>query len=241
MAQTKVLGNDGASVLAVDPTFLAARIAARPLEYAGYGRVLGHYAVAQRSGTIVNSTLGALGHVASIRNPDPSAFVVLRRIKVGWSVMTAISIGLEINFRAIIARGFSVDFTTASTAISMAGVPNTNKMRATMGTSIMGVNGPRISTTVVMSGQTLTADAAPFAIALLGNGLQPVSATGTASLVPVGYSTPMADLYNVSDGYAHPVVLSSNEGVIVQPILALPADGAIALHTVWEWAEVVVF
>ena len=94
----------------VDPTFLAARIAMRPLEYARDGRILGHYAVAQRSGELA-ATIGALGHLASIRWAADDAYLVLMRLRVGWSLSAAVTVAVEMNLRAIIARGFSVDFT----------------------------------------------------------------------------------------------------------------------------------
>ena len=74
--------------LEVDRTFLAARIAARPLDYASEGRVLGHYAVAQRSGELA-ATIGALGHLAAIRWADSTAYCVLMRVKAGWSISAA--------------------------------------------------------------------------------------------------------------------------------------------------------
>ena len=61
MAQTKVIG--GGSIqpgveLAVDPTFLAARVAMRPLVYAAQGEVLGHYSAVQASGTTITLAAG---------------------------------------------------------------------------------------------------------------------------------------------------------------------------------------
>jgi hypothetical protein len=57
MPQTQVLGKSG-NPLEVDPQYLAARIALRPLDYTGQGKVLGHYGIGQRSGEIA-ATLGA--------------------------------------------------------------------------------------------------------------------------------------------------------------------------------------
>ncbi len=215
----------------------------RPLEYrGGDGSVLGHYSVAHSSGALA-ATIGALGHLASVRWAPTTltAFFVLVRIRVGISFETSQSDLTRFVFRAIVARGFSVDFTTASTAASMAGVANTNKMRASMGTSLMGTAGPRIATTVVMSGQTLTADAAPFAICTVPT-IQPVTATGTAAAVPAGFTSPMQTLYEWTGLGQHPLLLTNNEGVIVQPVYACPGTaGVFNLHVVWDWAEVKAF
>ena len=235
------IANQIAVGLAVDPTFLAARVALRPLEYQSQGRILGHYAVAQRSGELA-ATIGALGHLASVRWSDATAYMVLLRLKVGWSVSGAITTAVEMNMRAIIARGFSVDFTTAATAINLATVPKTNAMRQSMGSSLMGVNGPRIATTVVQSGQTLTVDNAPFAMHVWPS-IVAVDATAAAATVTqaVGVAGMMATLYEYTALAQHPVVLGFNEGVIVQPVTAGPATGTFAIYTQWEWAEVEVY
>ena len=235
---TNLFGKSG-SQLEVDPTFLAARVAMRPLEYAKDGRVLGHYAVAQRSGELA-ATIGALGHLASMRWTSDDAFCVLMRLKVGWSISAAVTTAVEMNLRAIIARGFTVDFTTAATAINMATVMSTNAMRKTMGGSLMGVSGPRISTTAVQSGQTLTADSAPIGMVVWPS-RYPTNSTGTAVAQAVGDAGMMQTLYECTAPYQHPVVLSMNEGVIVQPVTAGPASGTFAIYTQWEWAEVEVF
>lgn len=237
---TNIVGTSNVQ-LAVDPTFMAARIALRPGEYVTNGRTLGHYAVAQRSGELA-ATIGALGHLASIRWPDTTAYLVLMRLKVGWSISAAVTTAVEMNMRAIIARGFTVDFTTAATAISMSAVSNTNKMRASMGASLMGTAGPRISTTTVQSGQTLTADAAPFAMHVWP-GITSIAQTAAAATVNMALGTAgaMATLYEYTSLAQHPVVLSANEGIIVQPVTAGPASGTFAIYTQWEWAEVEVY
>ncbi len=221
----------------VDPLWLAARIALRPLDYTGQGAVLGHYSVAQQSGDIA-ATLGAAAHVARIRWTDPTRYCVLLGIRVGWTVTAAVTVAVPMDMRAIIARGFSVDFTTNMTAISLAGVVNTNKMRASMGASLMGVNGPGICTTAAMSGQTLTADAAPFAVTNWAN-----QASGNAIVTQaVGVSGALQELYSLkSSDYEHPVVLTNNEGVILQPLMAGPASGTFRYYAEWKWAECVVF
>ena len=240
MPSTKVVGSTGVE-LAVDPTFLAARMALRPLEHASKGRVLGHYAVAQRSGELA-ATIGALGHLASLRWADDTTYCVLMRIKAGWSISGAVTTAVEMNLRAIIARGFTVDFTTAATAANMAVPPKTGAMRGSMGSSLMGVNGPRIATTAVQSGQTLTADANGFA-ACVWPGITSIAQTAAAATVNMALGTAgmMQTLYEYTALSQHPVVLSQNEGIILQPITAGPATGTFALYTQWEWAEVEVY
>lgn len=249
MAQTKIIGGGAGSPSmllagvenAVDPTHLAARIAMRPLDHAGKGRILGHYKTFQRSGEIA-ATLAANGKLASIRWPDQNAFCVLTRLKVGVSISADVTAaGIELAYKATVARGFSVDFTAAATALNMATIANTNAMRKTMGGSLMGTAGPRICTTVVQSGDTLTLDTNPFAGCVLPGLLLNTNSTGTAVLGKAGSATPMTTMYECTSPYDHPLVLSYLEGVVIQTVLAGYATGTFALYTQWEWAEVEVF
>ena len=207
------------------------------LPYATPARVLGHYAVAQKSGSIVNSTLLAAGHLARIRWTDSSALCVLMRIKVGITIVGAVTIALEQAFRAIVVRGFTVDFTTAATNANMTAISNTGEMRQSMNPSLMGIAGPGICTTVVMSGQTLTADSDPFCISPVP-GLMATNSGAAAVILPVGFASPMITLYEWTALGQHPVVLAQNEGVVVQNHLAGAASGTFILYVQWEWAEV---
>lgn len=202
-----------------------------PYKFAAGATVLGHYKAAQRSGSIA-ATIGALGHLASIRwAPTVSnAKLVLTRLRVGLTFDGAVTTATELTMRAIIARSFTVDFPTASTQLAP------SKMDAQMGTSLC--SGPRISTTTVMSGQTLTADAAPFAMCTWP-ALTATNATGTAVLVPVGAGVPMTTLYEWNELGGHPPTLTNLEGILVQPVVAGPASGTFGLYTEWSWAEVI--
>lgn len=234
MPQSLIIGPSG-NMLEVDPLYKAARVALRPYDYSSSQTVLGHYSVAQASGATVS--IGAAGHLGSIRWTDTSRYLVLLRIRAGWAVTAAVTAAAPMDLQAVIARSFSVDFTTASTAISLAGVANTNKMRASMGASLMGTVGPRIATTTVMSGQTLTADAAPFAMMNWQN--QP---SGNATVTQAaGVAGPMQTLYDCTASGQHPVILTANEGVILQPVTAGPVSGTTKYYFEWTWAEVAAF
>lgn len=238
MPQTQIIGGglrDPGTPLAVDPTFLAARVALRPLEYAQVGQVLGHYGCAQVSGATVS--IGAAGILGSIRWSDSTRFLVLMGLRAGWAVTGAVTLAAVMDLQASIARGFTVDFTTASTAAALGSVANTNKMRMTMGTSLMGANGPRIATTTVMSGNTYTLDAFPFAVTVWAN--QP-SGNATVSQA-VGVAGAMQDVYNWNKLGQHPVVLSANEGIILRAISAPVVSGSIQYYFEWTWAEVAIF
>lgn len=210
----------------------------RPVTYTGGGRVLGHYAVAQRSGEIA-ATPAALAHYARIRNGDAIVKVILMRVKVGLTVSAAITAAVETAFRAIIVRGFTVDFSSNITNINLSSVSNTNEMRNEMSPSVMGTSGPGILTTAAMSGQTMTADNAPFAIATYTN---PSTTLGASAVTnQIGCGVPMTTLYEWTGLGQHPVLLNQNEGVVIQPMLTGHATGTAAVYVQWEWAEVLAF
>jgi len=223
----------------VDKTFLAGRIALRPLEYAGKGRVNGHYAVAQTSGAIA-ATPTALDVHASIRWAASTAYLVLMRIKCGWGVISAVTTAVRMAYQASIVRNFTVDYVTGSTAINMATIAKTGAMRSSMGQSLLGTAGPRITTTGAMTGQTGILDAAPFA-STNWPGILSSNATGTAVLMGLGFSGNMQTLYECTGNGQHPVVLAENEGVAVQLVHTGWATGTLGFNCVWEWAEVEVF
>ena len=219
----------------VDQSRAAQRISISPIEWRGPGEVLGFYGVAQASGATVS--LAAAAHTAALRWTDATHYLVLMRLRVGYSVTGAITTSTPMDLQGVIVRGFTVDFTTNATVINMGTVSNTNKFRQNFGASLLGTKGPEIATTAAMSGQTLTADTAPFAMASY-QGLVAVTATGTAVAAPAGAAAPMQDLYKWDVLGGHPIVLSVNEGIVVQPVTAGPATGSVKYYVQWEWAEV---
>lgn len=221
------------SPLAIDPLFMAARIAMRPLDFSQNGVLLGYYGTAQASGATVS--LGAAAHIGSVRWTDTTRFFVLMRVRVGWTVTGAVTLATPMDLQLVKATGFTTDFTTNSTAASLA--TGQNKMRSNMGTSLLGVNGPRILTTAAMSGQVLTADTVPMNMTSFAN--QPSGNATVTQAVGVGHQ--MIDLYNVANQYDHPLVLSANEGALIQPVTAGPVTGTIKYYFEWKWAECLVF
>lgn len=217
-------------------------MSAIPVPYIGTGSqsqtILGHYAAAQLSGAIA-ATPTALDPHASIRwaPSNPNLLLVLMRIKVGWACISAITTAVRMAYQASVVRGFTVDYVTGSTAINMATTARTQQMRSSMSPSLMGANGPRITTTGAMSGHTNSLDAAPFAFT---NWTVPGILTGTVSTA-AGIAGPMQTLYEWTGLGQHPLVLSNNEGVAIQLTHTGWASGTVSLATQWEWAEVLLF
>lgn len=219
-------------------------MSAIPVPYVGTGAnaqvLLGHYAVAQLSGAIA-ATPTALDVHARVRWAPTltTAFCVLMRLKYGYHVLTAITAAVRMSYQASIVRAFSVDFTTAITNISMV-APKTQMMRGSMGQSQMGASGPGICTTAPCTGQTYTLDAAPFAFNSFPM-LTGTNSTGTVVTTSLGMGSPALTLYEWTGLGQHPVVLSNQEGVVVQLVHTGHATGTISEFSQWEWAEALAF
>ena len=220
-------------------------MSAIPVPYVGTGNqsqiILGHYGVSQLSGAIA-ATPTALDPHASIRwAPSVSSYLLtLMRLKVGFGVISAITTAVRFAYQASIARNFTVDYVTGSTAINMATTAYTNQMRSTMSKSQLGTLGPRITTTGAISGHTNALDAAPFAITTWQS-LVSCTSTGTAVALQAGAAGNMQTLYEWTALGQHPVVLSNNEGIAVQLTHTGWASGTVSLYTQWEWAESINF
>lgn len=211
-----------------------------PVPYIGAGTqsqvILGHYAVGQTSGAIA-ATPTALDVHGSIRwAPTTSSyFLVLMRLKLGWAVTAAVTAAVRMAYQASIVRGFSSDFATAATAISMSA--GTGRMRGNMAPSQMGANGPRVCTTAPQTTFSYTLDTAPFAITTWVN--QPSgNATVTQALGVMGETKTMYEWTALGQ---HPLVLANNEGVVLQLTSTGWASGSFSIQPQWEWSEALVF
>jgi hypothetical protein len=219
--QTDQLGTPNA----IDPTHNAARVSMRPLEHVGQGKVLGHYYLTAVSGTIAAS-LGANSELFAARWADSGNLKVLLRLSAGLGVYTAgQTVANPLELEAIIARGWTVNYTTNATAIVPG--PTAQKARsAGMGTSIYnGLGNISVCTTAGMTGGTKTLDTAG-----IGFATYPGNALGVADT---------KDLYrwNPASG-EHPIILALNEGIVLRNSGAFGAAATYKLGVTIVWAEV---
>ena len=220
-------------------------MSAIPVPYVGTGSQsqvqLGHYAVSQLSGAIA-ATPTALDVHARIRWAPTltTAFCVLMRLKYGYHILTAVTAAVRQSYQASIVRGFTVDFTTAITNINMGTKAKTNTMKGSMANSQMGAAGPGICTTAPLTGHTYTLDNAPFCFNSYSI-ITGTNATGTVVTTSLGMGSPAMTLYEWTGLGQHPVVLSNQEGVVVELTHTGHATGTLSEFSQWEWAEVFVF
>jgi hypothetical protein len=237
--QTKIIGGGVGTPglgqeLAIDPTFLAARVAMRPLEYAAQGLVLGHFRATVITGTTVS--MGAKGILSYLRWSSPQ-YAVIERLTLNSSyVASTITAGVVVDCAVYMRRG-STAVGSGGGAVTIGG--NNQKMRGIMGSSL--VSDMRVATTGPLTAPTNgTQDANPIGYTLTPSTFvttAPTSgtpATSTLQIQPI-------DLYSWTALGAHPPVLQSGDDIEFVEYTAGPVTGGIAFAMTYEWAEVVLF
>lgn len=222
----QIQGNSGTIAEVDGTTFRAQRITVRPVDYGAFGV----YQVMALSGAMA-AGLGAASEILQFRWTDATRLAVIHSLRVtGMRTTTAFAAG-AIDLNATIARSFTVAGTGGGT-LTMTG--NNNKMRTSMGTSLVGEI--RVATTAALGAGTKTLDANPLGAILTH------SSAGVGAAAPVIGSTylPAYELNAgaMGDGEA-PIVLAQNEGVIVRA--TVPATGVWNIGFTIKWSEVLTF
>lgn len=211
----------------VDPSHQAIRVQVRPTEHVINGQIGGHFGIVGYSGTIAAS-LAANSILFSMRWADANKVLVLRRL-FAWMAITGTPGTLQaFALEAIRATNFTASFSANNTNIT----PSTSsqKMRTSnMAGSIFSTSGAIQScTTAGMTGQTYTLDTAGFAT----NTLQGTVAAGAGGGIP---------LFDENEFGQHPLVLSTNEGVVIRNPIALPATSTVQCGFQAAWTELAAY
>lgn len=231
MAQTKLIGSSNQGAIApaeqaIDPMFLAARIALKPHDYSGSGRVLGHYRAA---GYTAAALFTAAVNLANMRFTDNASFCVPLRIRVAAAVAAAVTAQRLDPLGLLVARAYTAQETTNLTALTLTG--NNAKMRTTpMGTPNATIGVANLA--AGLTGGTRTIDANPIGIASL---------SGAGAIAGLGTGLPTTEIYSAVAAGTHPLVLAANEGLLLQWGATALATGTVVVGLEVEWAEVVVF
>lgn len=201
----------------VDPTMQAARFTIRPAE------ALGSYQVALTSGSLTGVAAGA--PVFSFRfNPAVTTnLVMIRRIEIGFSTLTAFTTAQSLQYSLQIARAWTViDSGGTSAAFTQ---PNTGKLRTTMPTSQMSLTGSniQIANTGALTAGTRTLDTQAIAFC-----------AGTSNAV--GATMPLTTIFQQQTG-DYPLILGFQEGFIINNVQAMGAAGVGNFTVNVEWME----
>jgi hypothetical protein len=152
--------------------------------------------------------------------------MVLMRLSASITVVTAVTAQRTDPLVATIQRSYTVSETTNATSILPTG--NTGKARVNMGSSL--VTQLAVSSAAAgISGGTKTADGSPF------------SSLQVTGLVGLGTGLLTDDVMRYDILGAHPITLSTNEGLTVAWGPTALATGTVTCTFNLTWAEVVVF
>jgi hypothetical protein len=185
----------------------------RPIDFGS----LGIYALSLQTGTMA-AGLAANSEIYQARWTHATNVALVKQFRLdGGGGIAAFAAGFY-KHEAMVARAWSVDG-SGGTAATLSG--NNNKLRTSMGTT--GFGAIRIAGTAALSAGTKTLDTQGFGAAMGG-------LTATA-----GASMPAFDLFNPESESEFPLVLATNEGVIVRT--TVPATGTWTAGITLKWAE----
>ena len=200
----------------VDPTMLAARVSNRPPE------ILGAYSMGLTSGSLTTVAAGAPVYSFRWAPPTTTNLCMIRRVRVGFSTITAFTAAQSLQYSMTIARAFNANDTGGTAALFTQ--TNTGKLRTNMPNSgFVGGGQIMISTAGAMTAVTRTLD---------------TQATGfvQGSSTAVGTSLTSAAIYDHQAG-DYPLILANNEGFVISNVQTMGAAGVINLTVSVEWME----
>ena len=209
----------------VEATWGAMRTVQRPLDYiqrgtGGQTRVLGHYKA--QLGPAINSFTTSGINVLSMRNIDASALIVLYRVSVMITVVTAVTAQSVTPGTLSKILGFTADFSVNATTQAPIGygvrstMPASQCSRFQTASAAAGMSGGTTGGTQQMGLFPLTG------LGALGTGVGPY------------------DTYKYDKQGEHPIILGPNEGAVLNWGTAV-STGTLNFNSVWEWAEVATF
>lgn len=201
-------------------------VTSKPHDYGS----LGFYQVAPLSGAI-SAGLAANAEILQFRWTDTTRFAVIQKVSlVGMRATTAFAVGV-IDFTLMAARGWT-GAGTGGTALTLTG--NNQKMRTSMGTSLVGEI--RVVTTAALTAGTKTLDAHEI------GRVTTHSSAGVGSATPIIGSIylPIYDLFeHDAAGGGHPLVFAQNEGFVIRA--TVPATGVWNIGFMIKWGELSAF
>lgn len=227
----KLTGNGGNDAEVDGTLFRALRASLRPTDTGA----LGAYRVSVTTGTLP-AALAANAVVFSARWGDATRFAVITTLRARFMPLTpftAATLTDHTSFDAVIGRSFSASH-TGGTGLTLTG--NSAKMRASMGSSLF--TDVRIATTAALGGGTVTLDPHPFCQSLRkGNRVNPAAAT-EETIMPATDGLEVG--FSVSDGES-PIILATNEGIVIRNRTVWPAAGTGILKVEMAWSEVTAY
>ena len=215
----KILGRDGASQLAVDPTHFAARVSGRPMELGSRGAYFsGFYTGVMAAGIAANS------EIFQFRAVHASLFALMRSVKISVSISTTpAAAGVPAAFELRCARAWTAQG-TGGTGITWG--THDGKKRTDFATTFLGSGDVRIATTAALGAGTKTLD---------GNAARIIcgqSGTAVAQIIP---AETILWLRDTADEY--PFLNENQEGFVIR-VVEIQAAAVWKAAVEIEWAEI---
>lgn len=210
----------------IDQTFGSLRVALKPSEYNLGGAMQGSHNRIGRAVAGLTGVAGA-GPVVSLRwSSVQLSELMIKAVRVGALISTVFTTAQPIDFDLIIARNFTVA-DTGGTAVTP--IPSANqKMRSKwMNPQIVSLADLRETSGAALTAGTRTLDASPIAQAAVNQNAS--NALGAGGIV---------DLYKHDKMAGHPLMLQSNEGIVIRVGTAMGAAGVLRFFYEIEFAEV---
>ena len=212
-----------AALAEVDTVHKAQRVSVRPLE------ALGAYRLSAQSGLLtgVAAATATAGHLFAFRWTHATQLAVLTFMRLKMQTITGFTAAQEVGFDVTIARSYSASH-AGGTALSAAGAGGFKK-RASYPTSAVG--DIRIGAAAALTAGTHTLDAVPMAVDSYAD-------LAAAATVPKGNANLQIDFGQAQD---HPIVLATNEGLVVRNLILMGAGGTVRLTVEMGWYEVAAY
>lgn len=200
-------------------------ITAKPIPYGS----LGHYRYAGFTG-ILPAALAANSEIFQFRWSDATRLCAILEVVISASVSTTMfAAGVPVQIDMIKATGW----TAVGTGGTRPAFATTDKMRTSMGSTLLGANDVGIATTAALGAGTKTLEANSMAtIAAAG----PITGSLIGTIIPPNTSLYDADM----ESGEHPLLLVQNEGFVIRSV-AVPATGTWTASISVKWAELTLF
>lgn len=210
----QIQGNGGTVTEVDGTTFRALRVNQRPMDYGA----LGSYAAGMTTGTMA-AGLAAGSEVLQLRWSDATRLCVITSVHCsGGGSIAAFTAGFT-QLQLLVARSWTADG-SGGTAATLTG--SNNKMRTSMGTSLVG--GLRVASTAALTAGTKTLDSQAIATVTSS-----VTATAGTPVWPAAY------IYESTANDKQPIVLAQNEGIVIRA--TVPATGTWTASFDVTWME----
>jgi|SRR5882724_3725418 len=230
-----IQSGDGSGNLMAVSGDKAAFVQHRP---AAFG-ALGAYSVSAKTGALA-ATIAALAPLFSARWADATRFALIERIWLSAATVGAITAAVNTDFDLIKATGFTASDSTGTALTPL----TTNKRRTSMGNSLF--TDMRIAGTAALTAGTRTLDAqslriSPSVLTPLVAGMPWFSGISVTAPVMGGIPQDVVLWDAYVSGSFHPIILATNEGLIVRQLTAAAVTGTHAVKITIDWMEVAAY